>query len=336
MTRHGSAKNIGRLLGFCLIIFAVASCTKDYFLDETNFRLYVPQIKNNQITNFYVAFHDENGNHAFTREVEAPFDKDDMMKNGILRFKIAPGKYNISCFADYNAGSITKSSPVYNESSISYNHYSQFVGQTDFYDSRTPDTRAFFGQVTALPIGHPGCKDSVEMDMNEEKRFMGNVGTKFIDLPDYVTRIDILYSGLATKLNFGGFLTRFSRNDIIYTSFNTAGYKSGNTVDYRDRVYPSSEITLGNVSPNRGGPDDPKELSLEVRFYSGEQIVGLTTYPGPPGSDDPIPTNNAGQPVRDLVLNPKDAINFTFKGFTVIDIRLVSWGEITEGGTTPM
>lgn len=331
MTRHGLAKNIGKLLGFCLIIFTVASCTKDYFVDETNFRLYVPQIKNNEITNFYVAFHDQTGKQVYTRVLDAPFDKDDLMKEGILRFKLYPGEYTVSCFADFVPGSLTNGNTKYSDCSLSYFRVS---GQTDIFQAETANTRALFTTATALPLGNPASQTPVEINIDEDKCFMGHVGTKFINLPELVTRIDIFYSGIATRLRFGGAFDRFTVNDVIYKSINTADYKTGNTVNYSNLIDPSSEIVLGIVNPNRGGLNDPKEVGLKVNFYNGTQLVGTATYPN---SEVDVPaTHYDGSPVADLVLDPKATINFTFQGFTVIEVKLISWGDITGGGITDL
>lgn len=333
MTRHNSAKNIGRLLGFCLIIFTVASCTKDYFKDETNFRLYVPQIKNKEITNFYVAFHDENGNQVYTRTLEAPFEQDDLMKTeGILRFKLFPGKYKISCFADFAPGTLPGGKVSYNDS---YMAYSKVSGRSDLYEAPSANTRALFFEATALPIGNPACKDPVPANIDQDRCFIASVGTKFIDLPANVTRIDIYYRGIATQLRFGGAFARYTGNDVVYKSILTADHKSGNEVNFSNHyMNPSSEILLGYVNPNRGGSDDPKEISLEVEFYSGTQLLGTASYT--PGSTYVIPTYSDGTTVTDLVLDPKSTINFTFKGFTIVEITLTPWGDITGGEVTPL
>ena len=39
----------GRLLGLCLVIFAAVSCTYDYFEDENNFKIYIPQLQDGTI-----------------------------------------------------------------------------------------------------------------------------------------------------------------------------------------------------------------------------------------------------------------------------------------------
>lgn len=102
MTIHTIYRYWRRVLGLCLIAFALIGCTYDYFLDENNFRIYIPQLQTGEIENLTIAIHDSLGKHIVTRNFESPFDNDDLMKKGILRFKLPYGdNFKISCFANY-------------------------------------------------------------------------------------------------------------------------------------------------------------------------------------------------------------------------------------------
>ena len=91
----------GRLLGLCLVIFAAVSCTYDYFEDENNFKIYIPQLQDGTIDNVLVSIHDASGTHRYTRFIEGPFDPNTIGRDGILRFKLPwGGGYKVSAFAN--------------------------------------------------------------------------------------------------------------------------------------------------------------------------------------------------------------------------------------------
>lgn len=89
------------MLGLCLVIFAAVSCTYDYFEDENNFKIYIPQLQDGTIDNVLVSIHDASGTHRYTRFIEGPFDPNTIGRDGILRFKLPwGGGYKVSAFAN--------------------------------------------------------------------------------------------------------------------------------------------------------------------------------------------------------------------------------------------
>lgn len=330
----------------CAAICMTTSCTYDYFQDETNFWLYVPQMKNNEIKNFYVAFHDAGGKNIIVREVTAPFNKDSFMEQGILRFRLSPGEYSITCFADYADGSITRGAPLVG----SYKAKELDNSEPDLYISRvedyTTDPRFLAFNRMVYPVGHPASKDTVISDMTDIQRYKGEIITKFIDLPAVVARIDILYTGLATKLKFDGTLDRFSPQDRIIASIDVGKYRASgkdgnglNNIVFTDKINPSAGLNFNDyVADGFIGSAEP--VRLEIRFFDRnggvigvarvgeEDILGL--------SPDKRPVDKEGNPVTSLVLEPRRGIVFTFKGFTIFRIELIGWGGIEEGEISPM
>lgn len=351
MTTQVHFKYIKILLGLYLTISAFASCTFDYFEDETNFRLYVPQVKEGTINNFYVSFHSKEGGHMLTRQLIAPFDENEFVKEGILRFKIPYGEYSVSCFADYTPNAITEGR-VFHES---YKGMDLLPGESDMYVSRSTNPRVFLSSAMVYPLGHPRSKDVQKVDIDEKQQYKGAVQAIFKELPALVQRIDILYKGLATKVNLDGLMSRFSDSDRILASFEVASYRkpNGDVELPADILSPSVGIRFGNMPP-LSSTDTPinvlgfereqgeyESLELEVRFYGSDssQMLGTSYFT----KDDlyrlPVdkkPVDENGLPIEDLVLRPQKMIIFTFKNFLVVGITIQGWGDIIQGPITPM
>ncbi len=349
MITYNFRKYIKALSGLCLTVLVLLSCTNDYFVDENNFRLYVPQIQDGSIHNFYVAFHNESGSHVLTREITAPFDKDDMMKQGILRFKLPPGKnYHISCFADYTPGSISIGD-IYDESrkakELDLSERNDNTGDNNVYCSRTSTPRSVFTTATVYPIGHPNAKMPFEVNIDETRLFKGNVILSFIDLPAElnVSRIDTYYSGLSTAYHFDGTFRTYTTADRIRGSYSASDNLEGSTVNVTDIINPSAGTEFGLLGGSTRGairPVNPMPLELTTHLYDAEgNNVGTLFFTKEDFdrlADDKKPVDKEGTPASSLVLRPQETLKFTFKGFTVISIELVGWGDINHGTTTPM
>ena len=345
-TTHKILRCLIGALGLCLMISAMTSCAYDYFEDENNFRLYVPQIKKGEIENLYIAIHDASGRHIMTRELNAPFDKDDLMKQGILRFKLPYGRdYTISCIADY-ASDATNPGKDFVDSYLK----ETLINGANVYASSTTNPRSFLSSATVYPIGHPESGIARIVNIDEKQKYKGKVKINFKDLPAIVSRIDVYYKGLATKYYFDGTFTQFSPNDLILASFNVADHTSGNTVSLTNILNPSAgappfgimaplqPVTTRALPAPQGAP-----LELEIRLFNSSGVgVGVISFTTNDFSKlkttDPskVPTAEDGSELSHLVLESQKTIIFNFKGFTIVSIELIGWGDLISGGTTPM
>lgn len=337
-----------KVLGLCLMIFAmttITSCTYDYFEDERNFRLYVPQIERGEIDNFYVAIHDASGRHIVSRELSAPFDKDEATKKGILIFKLPYGEgYYVSCFANYEPNTTTPAQ-TYSSSSI---QKSKGPGEPNVYTSLDTDTRAYLSTAMVYPIGHPDAAVARVVNIDENQRIKGKVVINFHDLPAFVSRIDTYYKGLGTKYTYGGLFDRFSEDDRILKSINVSDYRVGSIVSFASLYSTSAGLSFGVMAPLEPATRTsalltPSPLELELHLYDAAGTrVGVIPFTDADfqylKTTDPtkVPTDTNGNPVTSLVLQPQQTITFNFKGFTIISIDLMGWGDITGGDTTPM
>jgi hypothetical protein len=94
---------INKLLAMTLLGVTAAclstSCTYDYFVDETNYRVYVPGVANGTISDCFVAVYDEKGQLMRSRRTGLP-ESDPRVAMGIFSFQLPPGKYTAYCYAN--------------------------------------------------------------------------------------------------------------------------------------------------------------------------------------------------------------------------------------------
>lgn len=324
-------KNISRLLGLCLIFFATGSCTFDYFENEINFRIHIPQMEHGEISNFYVAFHATNDRHVITRKVEAPFEQDEFTRQGIMRFKLPPGQYEVSCFADYDRESITEGQDY----TSSYKGAQTISRDNSVYRTSQAQTRALFmHDVTVYPIDHPASQNIVEADINEDCLFKGKISSVFEGLPASVaiTNMVVTYKGLATSLGFDGVFKQFSATDTHNYEFITNSAEGGN-LTISNYIFPSEGVS--HIPRDGTRTDNGQSIGMKIDFYNGSSWVGDASF-----TEDDLaalapadkPKDENGNPVTDLILYPRENITFIFKGFTLVGITLSDWGDIVSGG----
>jgi hypothetical protein len=329
-----------KFFGACLMLFVAGSCTYDYFEDETNFRLYVPQIERGEIGRFYVSFHRLDGRdagaHVITREVSAPFDENESLRAGILKFKLPPGRYEISTFADYGDGLITVGEPFASSSKSVAIYDGGSRGGNVYTVSDTQPRALFLRNTQVYPIGHPDSETQVEANIDETCRFKGRIFCRFIDLPETITGVEITYGGLATHYDFDGVFRRFSDEDVIFRNHPLANAWVDGDAVVSDRVYPSAGLDHSPQDVTRVGVGE--QVALQIAFYNGANRRGTAYFTSAdlatitdPGA---LPTDENGDPVTELVLSPRGELYFTFKDFTVISISLEPWDDINTGGVT--
>ncbi|MDR2890426.1 MAG: hypothetical protein LBV18_02325 [Alistipes sp.] len=348
--KRGAALLHGLFVVLFVALFAVNSCTYDYFDDETNFRLYVPQIhaalfdqggvgsdapaiddrEIEAIDRLLVTFHTMDGKHVLTRELEAPFDARYFIEPGVLRFKLPPGQYRITCWANYTPGMVTEGEML----SSSYKGVGAYDPDRFMYGVSPSNPRVLFlDDVKVWPLGAVETMTPVTANIDERCEFKSQVICAFEGLPQtaYYTRIETVYKGPATRLGFDGAFSRFNDADIHFHDLSTGGMAFGD-YSYSNLIYPSTQTRFDpNAEPWRGGGED---IELEIRLYIGEMLSGeLTVTRDDLTRLDPEdrPVDGDDNPMTDLVLYPRSTIKFTFDDFMLVGVRLTPWGDIETG-----
>lgn len=320
MTRkHHLAKITWTLSGVCLFLVTLFSCSYDYFVDENNFWLFVPEIRSKEIPDFFIAVHGTDGKHKRTLHVRDFSDDVLFLEDGVLRFKLPPGESYITCFSGVAGMNISEGLP-FEESALVLPL--QEGEETTYLPGK--DVRQVSDSVYILPIGHPDAQKQYTLNIDKGKNIQATIANEFQDLPSSVTRVDIYYRGLATKLKFDGLFAVSTPDDCILASYTPSASRTGTQI-HEDYVLPSAGIrqngTNGQMSP----------LKLDVYFYNGDIVVAHFS------DEISDPVDEAGNVIPGPVyLKPKQKIKFIYKGFSVIAVKLIGWGDIGEGEVTPM
>ena len=343
-----------RMTAGILLLYSLASCTYDYFVDENNLWIYVPQVKEGTIRDFYIAFHDEAGSHMRSSHIYAPFNKNELMLDGTLRFKLKPGETSVTCFAQIGDMPVSEGQ-LYSDSYLSAKplkgaehtftplpagsktgtqNKSTATGKpTDPDQPRFSKTR-----LSLYPIGHPDAKKIHTIDISEENSYNGKITNEFKNFAGLgVTRIEIHYTGLATRLCFDGHFDNFTPQDKIQVSYDLpAAGQAGPDYSFSESYFPSSGYDID-------APDAPgtalTPLNVVTYFYDDNEIIGRFAFDSGnlnDGGMEPPVDENGDKIDGPVYLTPGAQLTFTYKGFTLVAIKLSEWGDIGSGGTTDM
>ncbi len=322
MKKDNPKNTLFRRLGLLVVVLAaLCSCTYDYFVDESNLKVYVPQIVEGSIDNVLVSVHDASGAHVSSVYSEAPFENT-YVRSGYVRFKIPVARgYRVSCFANIDPDSRTVGQP-FDESYL----FEPFYDEASNLFTSGPDFRVIlFDSVTAYPYGYP--EGSVLLaDLDETTSRKGGVICSFTGLPDWVDRIDVRYL-VGTHMYFDG----------IYRRPTSGWLAASHDVNAVDGVY---ETDIVGVFPSAGTHYSDSTLheasrepvDVAVYYYDANGALQATTLPISMGSD--IPAYDASGNPWDRLLDPLMIVRFEFRGFELIGVSLQGWDDIVEGGTT--
>lgn len=335
-----------------LLLYSLASCTYDYFVDENNCWISVPQIQNGSIRDFYIAFHDELGGHMRSSHIYAPFDKNELMQDGTLRFKLKVGETRATCFAQIGGMPVSEglpyaesylSAPPVKGSEHSFMPLPAGVGpDTQAKNGTSPNTdpdqpRYLKSQIKIYPIGHPQAKEVHTVDIDEKLTYNGRIVNVFKNISNVgITRIEVRYTGLATRLFFDGRFDNFTPLDIIQASYDlSASGQSGTDYNFGESYFPSSGYDVNTPEAPETGLTP---LRVDTYFYQGDNVIGWFSFDSDhPDAGIKPPVDENGAPITGPVyLKPGTQLKFTYEGFTIVSINLSEWGDIGPGDITPM
>lgn len=358
-------KLVVRLLGLFLIAISIFSCTYDYFEDESNFRIQVPQMTGkdldgnlDQIERLYISLHEKNsGKHVLTRQLEAPFDQDELMRTqGIMRFKLAEADYIVTCFAEYAPGSISEGQPLGESYKYQFKckedswwllKYQGAKG--DAYDIGTTYPRMMQVEAHAYSLGHAQSGDPVVVDITPKQCYKGKVFIDFLNMPDTIMkilkRIDVFHNGPGTRLHFDGSFDRVTAQDCLYISYDKTYWhisEGGTNISLPVNLMDASSGTVFSENIyTAAAPGTLMPVELDIIFYDDEDRkigdISFTQADFDALSVDRRPKDEDGNPATSLILYPHKGLRFTFNQFTLIGLLLTDWnGNPVYGETTPM
>lgn len=286
-------------------ILSFTSCTYDYFEDETNYLVFVPEVLNKTVSDCRVMVYDDAGTLVSSRYASSPWDSDPRMAIGQFCFRLPPGEYKVYCYT--NTDSLL------------------------FVDSQSLETSAFrlkesawkgagyaqpsdlFYQKLAPAIVHAGY---FYTDTVQAERYTGRITVRFKDFPGDVSRIDrvqLQAEGAPTmqKLKNDTLTTRLAATDVMYHLDKLPEQQTPGILEVDHRYLPSI---------------DGEYLRLVFTFLdAGGAVINRLPVE--------VVERATGVPLR-LLHGQRLIINI--KSYTVVDMSVVGWDEDIESGNTDM
>ena len=302
-------------MGILLLFSFLVSCTRNYFEDDTNLRIYIPEIENKSINNLQLFLHNANGQLIQQKEYNYPFDDEMFIRTGVLRFSLPQGIYTLTCFTD------TKNSATTLDVSIGDSFDNSYIGLERHKDNifkTAPSLRKIVNRkLEAELYGKPLKIDTVSI--SEDAIHVGKIKYIFKGLPTAVSRVDVYAQGLSSKLYFNGVDDRFSSDEYVFKSAIRPSDQGSSQFSFEDYYFPSAI-----------GEGDEVELTLMVDFFDQLGVkIGSFFDQLPKVSDS---DGNLIAPI----LQSKQTLTISFNGFVFSGISLSGWGEIGDGEITPM
>lgn len=211
----------------CLSLFSLASCTYDYFEDETNYAIYVPKANRAHISDDYrvedlrLLIYQDQLEHD--TKISFPFDRNARTRVGNFNFKLYPRMHFVYCLAN------TEGVDIFDFQSYDDAGFGLVKQESDNYSYTYTDALSnFYAEYKSPYINCPGPK--ITDVASFEKRYVGklcfavkNIQTNGAILPyDQVASVAIKATGVGTcqKLalltdSINTRSSRYSRYDIV-------------------------------------------------------------------------------------------------------------------------
>ncbi|MDR1415605.1 MAG: hypothetical protein LBI96_07325 [Odoribacteraceae bacterium] len=222
---------VASIVPCCLL----ASCTYDYFVDESNYRVYVPEVASGMATNCYVAVYDEKGQLVRIRRTGWPGDSDPRAAAGVFSFHLPPGKYTAYCYANVGdmqmegAKMLAESFVAMREIDAPPRSHAYAQPSEMIFQKLTPEIGATFKQ---------------KVDTTTLEKYVGLITVKFKNMPvsmSSVARVQLEATGVATRQFFqlDTLSSRFTDADYLFDDISMPSGASAAAWEFERRYFPS-------------------------------------------------------------------------------------------------
>ncbi len=297
-------KNRILIVLFTGIVLLLASCTYDYFVDETNYQVFVPEILNRTVGNCRVMVYDESGELVSSRYAVAG-DDDPRMGAGLFSFRLYPGRYKVYCYTDTDNVLFTEEEHL-DRSSF---HLKRVEGVEGRY--MHPSNIGF--QKLRPVIAHVGV---LKTDTAELERYVGRITVRFKNFPvntSGIKKVELLAerAPVVQPLKTDTLTSRFNETDCMYHMGDLPPQETAGILEVDHHFMPSIE-------------GDYMRLNYAFFDADGNKIT-----------DIPVETIDklTGLPRR--LLHGKRLI-IEVDSYTVVKIALVGWDEDIASGDTDL
>ena len=294
----------------CLLsLFGIISCTYDYFEDETNYQVYVPEVVANSITDCRVMVYTEDGVLVKERYAVGPsWGSDPREQTGLFSFRLPPGKYQVYCYT--NTDSITFSDVRSLETAAFHLNEKPGVANTHVHPSDI-----LYQKLTPAII-HPGM---LKIDTAAVEKYTGRITVRFKNFPanqSLVSHVELNAKGAAV-------MQQLKHVDETCRRASAPDFD----VMHHWGELPTQDSSWGYLEVDHmylPTVDDGGIAELEYKFLdsTGGTVITL-----------PVMLAQAGVPLR---LLPGQRIIIEIDSYTIISMTIVGWDEdiLGDGGET--
>lgn len=296
--------NLIMVLSFLAVLLFQISCTYDYFEDETNYILYVPEVEEGSVTDCSVFVYADSGQLIAKKTMSTQTVKDPRMAQGLFGFKLFPGSYKVYCYTNTDSISFSNISKL---QEAAFTAHKRKSGQ----DHYVQPSNIRFDKKEPV-IVHTGV---LSQDTTEINHYTGRVTVRFKNFPLNPSTVKVVKMSAE---NVG--TIQYLKTDTITTSFTAS-----------DKILHEGGI-----------PEQlkPEYLELDYRFFPSLEDKAMSMKFHFIGNDDNIlmdfPVNlveNDGKPIR---LLHGQRIIIEIDTYTIVKISLIGWDEDIVSGDTNM
>lgn len=288
---------------FTTLLF-YSSCTYDYFEDETNYILYVPEVKDGNVTNCSILVYGESGQLVGNKSMNKRDVKDPRMKEGLFAFRLFPGNYSVYCYTNTDSvlfsdiNNISESAFSLKKNKLAVDHYVQ--PSKILFDKKWPS------------IVHTGV---LKKDTAQIGHYTGRVTIRFKNFPLNVSDVDAVE---LEGTNIG--TVQYLKTDTLTTSVTDA-----DKMLHRDPI------------PEQFNSE---YMELDYRFFPSIVDKGMLMNFKFIGENDNVlmsfPVNLIDAEGTPLRLLHGQRIIIEIDTYTVVKISLIGWDEDIVSGDTNM
>lgn len=258
-------------------IFSYTACTYDYFEDETNYIVYIPEVKDKTVDGCRVMVYNKSGLLVGNKSTETS-TTDAKISLGLFTFRLPVGDYKVYCYANTNEVAFSDEGS-YETSAL--NLCSNETGDTYLQPSD------IFFDILEHTVQHPGILVS---DTAAIERYVGRITVRFKNLPFNITNlanIELLAQGVATRqyLKHDTLTTYIADGDVMkHTDELSTISLSGGVLEVDHRYFPSVEnayqtldfkffdssgAQVGRIPVGVADPD----TNIPMRLYYGKRLI---------------------------------------------------------------
>lgn len=267
------------LLGMLSVLLLIPSCTYDYFEDETNYVVYVPQADKDLRTDTYgiedLSIFIYNDGLQKEKYSHSPFAESARSMSGNFNFRLYPGSYNVYCFTNVEEVSFQDLN-IYNEARFDLQQLT---------DGTYEEPSAIYVEYKTPAIHFPGpiISDTAIF----ERKYVGQICIVFKNLikldPSLtytnIKEIEIEASGIGITQYLSALTDSISTRSARNSSDDIMRLKSKTfDIDYKDfefgaqnYYYPSPDLS------GEGREDEPIVLNLSFIGQFGDilSVLGI-------------------------------------------------------------